>query len=520
VRNANGDIIQLLYGEDGFDPARRVEIDLPLLHHHGSIPTKWSTCTPEIQVWQSLLQECQIFMAESSISPSMMVDPSYIFHQFQGVSSAERNHNEAFLQLHQFITTTFSSDAPIFRLHLYFHLRSQLLCQIDDLETDQMFTVVSQHYEKSKISAGEAVGSNCGSACSAPATQLILNTFHLAGTGSKVNSGLGRLSELYNNRNPKIVNMSLYPKTPETDLKKVEKALQSVHLGQLIRSCCVKYWQTDGVHTDWENTWNKVFGGTPLGAIKEQIVKDSAIYLELQYSREEMVHWNVNMTMIRHAIEETYPFLTVVNSPHYHSTPTSFVYIRPDRHQETKVKKNRKEMDIASFLVTHGLKMWEAVLLRGIQEIEEVNIVNENHLQTTGHNISEITKMEEFDETKLRINQIRLTANTFGIEAARMVLQEQISEVLKDAGTVDQRHILLLVDNMTYLGYVTGNTRQTMTKSKNGFIEKACFESPDTFFTQAATTGQTDDLKGVSACVAVGKRFQMGKLLTYILVNR
>ncbi|RYE16190.1 MAG: hypothetical protein EOP45_17925 [Sphingobacteriaceae bacterium] len=103
-----------------------------------------------------------------------------------------------------------------------------------------------------------------------------------------------------------------------------------------------------------------------------------------------------------------------------------------------------------------------------------------------------------------------MTSDLLGIEAARAVLYSEISEVLANAGIVDPRHILLLVDTMTYHGDIAGNTRHSMAKSDLGFIEKSCFESGDKFLLHAAVTNQLDDLKGVSAQVAFGRKATLG----------
>ena len=64
---------------------------------------------------------------------------------------------------------------------------------------DDIFEIILKKCNRAIVCPGEAVGTNAASAIGEPATQMTLNTFHLAGVASKnVTLGVPRLKELIN----------------------------------------------------------------------------------------------------------------------------------------------------------------------------------------------------------------------------------------------------------------------------------------------------------------------------------
>jgi hypothetical protein len=261
----------------------------------------------------------------------------------------------------------------------------------------------------------------------------------------------------------------------------------------------------------------------------------ASFYVEMELDRKLLLRLHVTLADIRRIILEHFPSLVIVASPQYDERLILLIFmpndpnedhIRPKKKETGRRQTNKKEgyegeevphsiMQSWDFWSKHHESLWETVLISGELNIRETSVEkmpfrDEFYIQAVGTNITGLCNYEEINEYKTLLDQVQITSDLLGIEAARSVLYTEISEVLANAGVVDPRHILLLVDTMTFHGDVTGTTRHSMAKSDLGFIEKSCFESGDKFLLHAAVTNQTDNLKGVSAQVAFGLKARVG----------
>merc|ERR1719263_2037969 len=100
---------------------------------------------------------------------------------------------------------------------------------------------------------------------------------------------------------------------------------------------------------------------------------------------------------------------------------------------------------------------------------------------------------------------------SLGIEAARSCIMKEIGDVLSNYGiSVDQRHMMLLADVMTYKGEVLGITRFGMAKMKESVLMLASFEKTTDHLFEAALRGRTDQIDGVSECIIMGIPMPIG----------
>jgi DNA-directed RNA polymerase III subunit RPC1 len=118
--------------------------------------------------------------------------------------------------------------------------------------------------------------------------------------------------------------------------------------------------------------------------------------------------------------------------------------------------------------------------------------------------------------TTLGVNGLRTSTNNvmemrdvLGIEAARVTIVQEISEVMKDMG-IDPRHMQLLADVMTYKGEVLGITRFGLAKMRDSVLQLASFEKTADHLFDAGGAGRTDLIEGVSECIIMGKTVSLG----------
>jgi DNA-directed RNA polymerase II subunit RPB1 len=102
-------------------------------------------------------------------------------------------------------------------------------------------------------------------------------------------------------------------------------------------------------------------------------------------------------------------------------------------------------------------------------------------------------------------NDIIETFNVLGIEAARQVIYNELSEVLEFDGTyINYHHMCLLVDRMTYSTNIISVFRHGINNDDIGPIAKSSFEETNGQFLRAARHAELDNMRGVSANVMVG----------------
>jgi DNA-directed RNA polymerase III subunit RPC1 len=120
--------------------------------------------------------------------------------------------------------------------------------------------------------------------------------------------------------------------------------------------------------------------------------------------------------------------------------------------------------------------------------------------------------------TETGSNSTVIVEKVLGIEAARRVIIDEIVYTMKNHGmSIDQRHVMLLADLMTFKGEVLGITRFGLAKMKESVLMLASFEKTADHLFDAAFYGQTDTISGVSECIIMGIPATIGTGLFQLL---
>jgi hypothetical protein len=172
--------------------------------------------------------------------------------------------------------------------------------------------------------------------------------------------------------------------------------------------------------------------------------------------------------------------------------------------------------------------------LRGIKNIESVdpdesNIVKiepngdvkdtkEWLLITGGSNMVDILAQEGVDPTRTITNDIVEFYEIFGIEAARSLLYHEFMEVYE--GKTVPRHVKIMVDIMTYRGKLMQIDRHGLNRSTDiSPFSKACFEEVLNTVVKAGLFAERDNMKGVSANIAMAQFCSAGTTCFDILMD-
>ncbi len=173
--------------------------------------------------------------------------------------------------------------------------------------------------------------------------------------------------------------------------------------------------------------------------------------------------------------------------------------------------------DNESFKALQALsKTVRFAIIKGIKAIERAIIVEDKEnggykIVTEGSDLESVLEIEEVDTSKVRTNDICEIENVLGIEAARNSIIEEANATLADAGlTVDIRHIMLVADIITNIGYMKAIGRFGISGKKSSVLAKASFEITTKNLMIAAMSGVVDDIAGVAESIIVGQPVTLG----------
>jgi DNA-directed RNA polymerase II subunit RPB1 len=139
-------------------------------------------------------------------------------------------------------------------------------------------------------------------------------------------------------------------------------------------------------------------------------------------------------------------------------------------------------------------------------------------MDTNGNNLLEILSHPNIDYTRTISNDVNEVYEIFGIEAARLVLLNELNEMLASEG-VNYRHISLLVDTMTNKGSLLSIDRHGINRSDIGPFAKCSFEETSDMLIKAGIFGEYDKINGVSANIMLGQVAPCGTGDTKIMID-
>lgn len=132
-------------------------------------------------------------------------------------------------------------------------------------------------------------------------------------------------------------------------------------------------------------------------------------------------------------------------------------------------------------------------------------------LTTEGVNFKALWEQADFiDINGIRSNDIYAVLKTYGVEAARNTIVNEINNVFSTyAISVSSRHLDLIADMMTREGSYLAFNRQGIDSSTSAF-KKMSYETTCQFLTKAVLDGEREDLESPSARIVMGKLSNVG----------
>ncbi|MFA4953198.1 MAG: DNA-directed RNA polymerase subunit A' [Candidatus Pacearchaeota archaeon] len=331
---------------------------------------------------------------------------------------------------------------------------------------------ISQLHKKGKVESGEAVGIITAQSFGESSTQMVLRTFHFAGVSEmQVTTGLPRLIEIFDARKK--------PSSPKMEI------------------------YLDKEYNNEKDA--KIFAEK----IKEVNLKEISSEINLDFSDRK-----IEIKIDKESLRQTHTSIKKV----------------VDRLNDLGFKAKEKEDSIVLNASEYGFKeiyklkeKLKETIISGVKNVKQVLIVKKEKdfvIITQGTNLKDILNIKEVNKNRIISNDLHEIAETFGIEAARQMIINEIKDVLKTQGLdINIRHLMLVADAMTNMGDVKGVTRMGIIAQKASILARATFETPVKQFVNATIKGGRDKLSGVIENIILNQPVPIGTGLPGLLVK-
>ncbi|RDD41425.1 DNA-directed RNA polymerase III subunit RPC1 [Trichoplax sp. H2] len=309
---------------------------------------------------------------------------------------------------------------------------------ITEIQLKQFIQSCGNKYVRAKIEPGTAVGAIAAQSIGEPGTQMTLKTFHFA-------------AALENDDNEDMARM-------------VKGRIEKTTLGEVCEYI-------------------------------EEVVSPTDCYLKLKIDMERIKLLKLEIT------KETIR-ASICNFPKLKLKPHDVVIEDPD----IILVYPSESLKVSIF---HGLQILKAsipnVIVKGIPTVTRTVIhVDEDasgnkkfKLYVEGEDLLSVITTRGVKGIGTNSNHTTVVEKVLGIEAARATIINEILFTMVNHGMhLDNRHVMLLADLMTFKGEVLGITRFGLAKMKESVLMLASFENTTDHLFDAAICGQEDPIIG------------------------
>jgi DNA-directed RNA polymerase II subunit RPB1 len=398
---------------------------------------------------------------------------------------------------------------------------------------------IKMSYETSFLHYGEGVGCIAASSIGEQNTQASLNSFHSAGIGkANLTTGVPRLKELLNaSKIIKTPSCTIYLKPEVGDIKNIytvkefcDKDFIYYDLRSIIKDLRVDYCPE---LSDYDKSYYNFFETFYDNSFKQYDWRIRLnLRLDLLYRIKKPLSYvagciklclGTGCSKLSAAIPET---VSIVFFPD--TIGIIDIWVTNDIENPLNIIKKKQSKNTEdlqnnfTLLINDDNKVYffikDVVVpllyecsISGMFGIEECYFTEEKDgtwsITTKGNNYRDIINHSMVDQYRTKSNNIWDIYEVFGIDAARMFLEE---EFFKNLNNLNKRHLDLLTASMTNSGKIASVSRYGIDRKQVGPLAKICFEQPFDNVVQAALGGEKDMLIGASAAICLGKQINSG----------
>jgi DNA-directed RNA polymerase beta' subunit len=493
VRTAEGLIVQTKYGHDGLDGSviekqPRPDYSKPLSRKADEVAA--------LARDQAMLQRC---FGDADLIQAPLHLPRII------ASAVARVAGDPAVDLADVrkALADAQTDIPLFNalLRYYFSPVKIREFKLGKRALDAVVDTVKLRLRRGTVAPGEAVGAVAAQSIGEPTTQFALDSFHSSGvTNELVCTGVGRLTEILNDtkktRTPSM-RLYLHDSTCKDTAIRIASQLEHFSLSAAVVGL------PDVLEASHESEWSRLFFDTYTKIVRP-VPPLASHFLRIRLTEQFLARH------VAKKIEECLEHHVLCAYNRDHVVHVYFI--------------DAEKVDYHKFLTDHRVAILSCVSLSGCPEIERVSVrettANEYYLETLGINLDFGARFPEVDMNRSVANNPAEIDQRIGIDAARECLVDEIRKVIDYGGSyVNIRHILLLADLMCVRGNIMPISRHGINRIQTGALRKATFEETLDVLTDAAVNGDSDNLRGISESVMVGKIMPAGTGYMDVLYN-
>jgi DNA-directed RNA polymerase II subunit RPB1 len=575
VRDATGNILQLSYGEDGINATKLEGQLLPLVElADADIDAKFLAegVSRELQekYIKDVIEDRRIIVEKAFLKKSMK-SVRYPVHldrlinsvrvAFQLVRGEGTVTAKQVLEAHEKILMTTHAHNRIWGALVRYHMSPLNLKQQGYTKTalDALSEQVILKHCKSWVEPGQPVGVIAAQSIGEPATQMTLNTFHLAGVAAKSNMtrGVPRLKELMKaTRNPKAIELTIPLRkdlrTKKEEARRVAQELEFTLLQDIVTVARIYYDPRDSQtlikeDADWlaylaafemtePSAAAPVAQADPLQAAQAEAVqveaaqaekKRSPWILRFELDRDRMFNKNITMDDIAFILKTKFDSEIETLYTDYNATRLVFrtrMVVESDAIDDLNVLKQIQNK-ILSGTIVRGIPGLRAVNYQKVSDTLELRDgkyqpIDQYVLISDGSNFLDVRTHPDVDPTQVVSSNVHDMYENLGIEATRATLYKEITTLFQESGSnVNYRHISILLDKMCHKGRTMSIDRYGINKNDIGPLAKMSFEQTEDIALRAAIFGERDPILGVSAKVMLGAPIKAGTGFSELLFD-
>ena len=579
VRTSHGELVQLLYGEDGMDASAVEKQSLPLLKpSNADFERRYRvevdkrrlaqylranivddiTASPEaVQVFAEEFEELRkdrellrVNFPRGDVDvylpcnlDRLIWNAQKIFH-IDKREPSDLNPVNVIESVRELLTKLMvvSGDDPLsreaqFNATICFKslVRSTLASKrvmtehrLNTAAFDWIVGEIENRFLQAQAHPGEMIGALAAQSLGEPATQMTLNTFHLAGVAANVTQGVPRLKELINvSKNPKTPRLTIFLEPPASNSREAAKdvlnTIQHTTLRQITKASSIHY-DPDPLQTVITEDQELLDAYWNLEDMDPSVLSPWVLRIELDF--KAFNEKKMEMNRIREKIDDA--FGDDLHCIVCDDNAESLVMRIRIKHAEDKGVEDDAFTD-DMLLRRIEAEMLSRMTLLGIPEITKVYMnkpdkkQKDKHrvyidettgdfaraedwvLETDGSNLLAVLQLDYIDQSRTTCNDICEIFARLGIEAVRKSVELEVNGVITASGSyVNYRHMALLCDVMTTRGYLMAITRHGINRQNTGVLMRASFEETVDILFEAAAHSEVDHLRGVSENIMLG----------------
>lgn len=531
VRDANGAVVQILFGEDGCDPS---VLQTNPFH---SFFTPFEHADAELKSLQIEFMKCRTEYYRNQTMPKHVSLPTRFSRlllrlktvnpdqpsiqdekQIKAIVSAwfkEMQENDWLIQERNQIGFNLNYNTMYKDFLSLFHLKSVL--QINRPQLSFILENIKKELQCCQVTPKESVGMIAAQSIGEPSTQTSLNTFHKAGdnqsaqnlASSSLDDAVKACKDKPKKNNFSCMRIFLKPPMNKNLLvcKRFAKLIKERKLQEFVQKISVIYYPDLWTNPQFENLQESMM--LFRNSMLEETEKDRLPILVLHYNKKECEEVFLSMMEIEKGIYDYFKrTIHIISSGSFSQEWYSLVFF-----ERTMFQHSSFYSTIAKSIMNTCLF---EVSVRGICKIpnanvypvstetfnEKLNVIEKEEewcIVTNGSNFEALITMPYVHFERCTTNYIHDVYKMMGISATRNWLDRHLEELIRSMSSskVDVHHTKLIADIMTRTGLITPVNRNGLKNSTTAVL-RLFFENILDNIKTGSLFSQKDDLKGTS----------------------